>query len=209
MADKPKLTTTGQALQTALDTIGRGGERADIQAALDQQIIQANQAGDANTAHALEIVSHNYAISDTEAASVSTTEGWAALGNLQRDIAQGKYNDTTAATPAPAPTPAPVQSPTDIAQNRLAQAVQGGNPQAIQKAEQDLQQAKVGAVQDRQTVVHTTSAPAAPVVAVAPTNDPLTYVQNLHAALNALDGTTITVNTVTSDDELLRRYRAR
>ena len=216
MADKPKLTATGQALQSALDLIGQGGDKASIVAQIDQQIIAANASGDQATAEALKMVAFNYANYDQFADS--STQGIAYLRQVQGDIAQGKYNDTTAVAPSPAaPAPAPVQSPTDIAQDRLAQAVQGGNPQAIQKAEQDLHQAEYDAVHSQTstttTTASTTSLSTRPVPAMS-TSDALVATQwpqviALKQTLEALDGATVTVKTVQNTDEQIRRYRAR
>lgn len=197
--EPPKLTATGQALQSALDFIGRGGERADIQAELDRRVASATQAGDADTANALSALAFNYLISSSEPAAGSTSAGWAYLGNVQRDIAAGKYNVGATAPASSAP------SSIDAAQNRLAQAVREGNPREIALAQRALQQAKVEAVKSRTETTTTTTAQVTP-GAAAPLSgaDRLTAtkwpeVVALKQTLQSLDGATITVNTVTAE----------
>lgn len=207
----PKLTTTGQALQSALDLVGRGGERSVIEGQINQQVMSARQSGDETTANALQALLSNYHLASvSEAATGSNTEGFAYLGNVQRDITAGKYNETAPAAAAPAPATSPQQSAINAATNRYAAAVAGGNPQAIAVAERDLNELKVESVKTRTTTTTTTtvSAPhAAPVSTGAPT-DALAYARAFRKEIQALDGATVTVNTVT-DDEILRRYRAR
>lgn len=203
--EKPKLNKTGQALQSALDLVGRGGDKQTIVDTINRQAYDALVAGDTETSAQLAAVASNYADSAREDYGVSTDKGLAYLGNVQRDITAGKYNET----PVPTPTVSTNPPPVDMAQNRLAQAVREGNPAEIAKAQQDLQRAKVAEVNARApdpvgVVNHAQNAPPR----VASRMDALTYVQTLSSELDALDGATITVNTVNQSDELLRRYRA-
>lgn len=87
--DKPHLSDLGQAIQDALDSIGRGGDKSKIVAGIQARAMTAAQSGKMDIAAQLTAIASEYANSADFANQSDRGIGY--LMGLQADLTAGNY----------------------------------------------------------------------------------------------------------------------